>query len=150
MATSVTKTVGVVFTGDIADLSESMDTLVDEAKETSKEMAEAFSGLAGQIEAEWGDLGDSLGEDLSSAGEGAGEKGVDALAVVPHPGQGRFPVNRKSVVGYGLCRDVAVSIARVTGQTSAVSYIPVKGCTCSGRCNIDRIAACTAANSLRC
>ena len=54
MATSITKTVGVTFTGDIADLSESMDTLVDEAKETSKEMVEAFSGLAGQIEAEWG------------------------------------------------------------------------------------------------
>ena len=79
MSTSVTKTVGVIFTGDVADLTAAMDTLVTEANSTSEDIVKAFADIGELIDAEWDDLGKTLGTTLKEQGGVAGKTGVDSI-----------------------------------------------------------------------
>jgi hypothetical protein len=79
VTTSITKSVGVTFTGDIAPLADAMEDLVEDAQTTAKGIAEAFGGLGKEIDTEWSDLGEQLGETLSEQGDIAGKAGSDSI-----------------------------------------------------------------------
>ena len=57
-------------------------------------------------------------------------------------------VNDGAAVGNGLCRYVSIAVGGITCKASAVSNVPVKGCSGSCRCDIDRRTGCPATNSL--